>query len=1371
MSTDYRSFANAYVKAMQSKKEKEEKKQVEEYDQPWYLDALDYISRPQRAVTGAIANWTDGDASTTGWQGLKGGISGTEKKDFDDILNNLGWNQAQEGGNYNWLKGRKGNSWYAPDLFDITSFLGNVVFDPLTYTGVGGLVKSGVGGVVRGVAKNVAEDATEKIAGKAVKLGKSVTVKGQNKAIDKLLDDIAQKTVDDTAKLDVIDEFGDVLKTQDDVVDNLNRLQREKSAFVKGELQAGKAFDEIDASYYDNLISENTQALRDFKAATTPLNRDLVQRTYGKQIDDAVKGSRVEGQNSLLNWNIPFTKFEGSIFKKPEWSGLVYRDLPIGAKEATAATEMLQQAFTSVEEANKIKQLSEAKPTGYKNEIKKITEEISKRKDDFLQKSYGKSESQLTTQEFQDLLQRTSNIQTRSLPDSKVLESMNDAVTGKPTFDVAKQLDGYSSKFLRDFSVKGIPKETRKMLDELDHYLNIVETNKGMLPKGLDKNFLEFVSKNVTGSGKNKGKAINSVVQKRIDDLKNSVDFNQYTRYVTPTSKATTIGADTSKFVADAGGTSALRSKLSRNIFNARTLRSQEQNVNNMGDEIVDANNKVVGRRREMERMMVTVKQQAKGLSDKEIRDIIYVVQKDFPDELLDSPIAQKVLDLRVNLKQIKEQYNRIKNSKSQVNVQKAAQMKQQIEDLTNEISKIKGSNKLSFKESILRIANGADGSLTNEEIKRIAEYVSDKSPNKLSVDEFVDDFAQGYTLIETELRNVLKKAEQIEGVAQNMSRVAKEIKRADEASGNAYASRANYFPHVVNRTDQELDELEAAYRDDPEIGALITKSKSNQFAKERKSYQTMAQVDNALAVLQEQQTKFPANSKEFDELQNKIDVVSNLYERDPFTALTKRYYKSIKSNAMRDLQGTLTKNGYIIAKGKDVPKYTATSKRDYYKELNKDEARALGLAEGTMVHREVLDGLERVKDVFTDKGIEKVLRNVEAANNVFKTLTTTVVPSHYWYNFVGLVTNNTMAGVGASSYREAYDLLNARKSGKLTKQQEKIISDMLDKGVLNQTSYSDMLESSFAKADNRADDSGIFTRALRGAENLAQGNKDTIKKIQDARFVPKGATLPLQAYGGYVRAGRATSDVMDNFFRTAHYLDVLAKTKNTKMAADSVRKHLFNYQELTSADRAVRAFVPFWNWTKNNIPLQVEKALKSPKYMATYEKLKDQSTQDLQDDSAIPGYLKGEFLKLGDELYNPRLPIQDLAVLTDPRKAASMTSPFVRSPFELLANHQLYTGKPIDYNKYYGNADSYFDNPEYLARYLTGQTGVGSRFLSGYEGMTNEKDSKNLFDNIQDLLMGRSRNIEDVKNKTEYPTQKKQSSSKSSKNPFKKFE
>ena len=69
-----------------------------------------------------------------------------------------------------------------------------------------------------------------------------------------------------------------------------------------------------------------------------------------------------------------------------------------------------------------------------------------------------------------------------------------------------------------------------------------------------------------------------------------------------------------------------------------------------------------------------------------------------------------------------------------------------------------------------------------------------------------------------------------------------------------------------------------------------------------------------------------------------------------------------------------------------------------------------------------------------------------------------------------------------------------------------------------------------------------------------------------------------------------------EEFSRLAHFSDRLAKGDSPEAAAASVRKYLFDYEELTPFERDVmKGFIPFYTWMRKNIPLQLESIIKSP--------------------------------------------------------------------------------------------------------------------------------------------------------------------------------
>jgi hypothetical protein len=774
----------------------------------------------------------------------------------------------------------------------------------------------------------------------------------------------------------------------------------------------------------------------------------------------------------------------------------------------------------------------------------------------------------------------------------------------------------------------------------------------------------------------------------------------------------TTRNLDQSKFVADAGGASKVGAFLRRsNPFNARTFRSREEATNELANLFVDANNKASGQTREMEKRVAQIKQLAKDLSDEQLKDLISVVQKEFSDKVLDrstkvfkvrtkdgdetefltqkeaddyantlinqgvevdevfqatANTETKLLDLTNGLQVLKEEYNKIKDSKAQANVTRAAELKQQIARLTDEIQQLRSSKTPSFKEAVIRLADGDE-----------------------------------------------KLAEKMKVIARKMEVMLKEANRADELAGNTYDARENYFAHVRNYTEKELAKLVQNFANDPQIGELVSKSTRNKFAKERKSYQTMAEVDNALSALQEQQKAFTRDSEEYLNLQKKIDVLSNLYERDPFTALTKRLKKSIQTNVMRDMQKSFIDNGAIIIAKEGSPKNVPAG----FIELDAKQASALNLPPGTFMNEEVFNGISKVKDIFTSKNMQKLFEGLESLTNIFKTMTTTVIPAHYTYNIIGSYANNFMAEVSNSSYKKAYQLLRANSKGEITKEQKKIIDDMLERGVLNQTSYADFLSSAFT--DNPA-------------------KKNVLQRVED--------WTTNNAYSRFMR--NKVGDPIDNLFRVAHYLDVLEKTRNPKMAADSVRKFLFNYQELTKADRVMKLGIPFWNWTKNNVPLQIEMALTAPRFVVQYERMKEDLQGNILDDPNIPDYVKDGFLRFGDTLYNPRFPLQDLEILSDPRKLASSTNPMFRSPVELFTNQKIFSGGAIDYDMYYNRSDSYFENPQKLLKYLADQTGITGRAYKGFESTLGEEaDKKPWYQDFAELaLTGTTKSVKDLR-------------------------
>lgn len=510
--------------------------------------------------------------------------------------------------------------------------------------------------------------------------------------------------------------------------------------------------------------------------------------------------------------------------------------------------------------------------------------------------------------------------------------------------------------------------------------------------------------------------------------------------------------------------------------------------------------------------------------------------------------------------------------------------------------------------------------------------------------------------------------------VAKQMSATLKRIGDEGVRTGTLDSLKKGYFPHVITNMSDETKALLDKYANDPKLGPLIGKSSNDVFNRERKSFDTFARLDNALAELGNARTKPNLTPEALAEITEKETLLQNLFERDPFEALAKRQAKSVKANAMKDLYGRFSRDG-LIASPEKAAAISDITRNPMMEKLDDKVAKSLGIAPGSFIHKEIAEALRKVDQIFTNDGFQKFIDNMESIQNIWRTGVTSVIPSHYWNNFVGNVFNNALAGVGMKSYNRAGRIIDAHKAGTMTKSQEKVLKMARDNGIMRESFTAD------------------FTRTGQGPENKLGRLETRIRDSKLPKFLRNKAGQPV-----------------DNLTRLAHFIDKLEKTGSSKLAADSVRTHLFNYHEMTGFDKVVRLAVPFWNWMKNNIPLQVEKLAQQPRFYAAYLRAKEKS-QEGADKSNMPAYMQESFFG-NQSMYDPYLPLNDLNGVfgnegLDPlRMALGGLTPAAKIPFEVLLNKNAFTGKTIDYKReYQGGID-----PQAWAKYAASQLGKGGR-------------------------------------------------------------
>lgn len=571
--------------------------------------------------------------------------------------------------------------------------------------------------------------------------------------------------------------------------------------------------------------------------------------------------------------------------------------------------------------------------------------------------------------------------------------------------------------------------------------------------------------------------------------------------------------------------------------------------------------------------------------------------------------------------------------------------------------------NMTQMSRDLNRIKDLAKG-LPEEDLAKIPYIIEGKFPGGKTVSEFfegVDDW------------------EQLTKVADEVKVLFERMKVREQGVGALGEGIKGYFPHVLKKGGLDPEAL-SQLMSDPKFQKYLGRNAANRFAKTRTSFDSFAEWDDAIAKLEE--AAKTATPEEVAQIEEVMQRVSNLFERDPIVAVANRYRRHVRTTAMNQLYQDFRKTG-VLKSASEIGKDGVTGAKGFTK-VSGELSKKLGIKEGSYIHNEVLTGLERMDNLFTDKGMQTFLDNVTSITNIWKGLVTTPIPSHHVNNLIGNLANNAMAGVGLEDYRRAANLLKKLKRGKLSEAERRLVQEAYDKGVLASGNAVDVAD------------------PLRLSRIQGQG---ALAKAEDAVV-----NNPLS------RGMRGVGDSIDDFSRMALYLMGKRTTGSAKHASTLVRQYLYNFGELTNADRAIKTVVPFWSWTKNNLPTQIMEFARQPRFYASYRHL--QRMTDDQSNSAKPDWV-ADYLKIPgmDSYINPRLPMSDLSGLADPvRTGLNMLSPGIKVPFEVGLNKQVFNGAPIDPGKTSAN-DEY--DPARLFGYLLKQTGAPGRVAGMFDPNT----------------------------------------------------
>ena len=334
---------------------------------------------------------------------------------------------------------------------------------------------------------------------------------------------------------------------------------------------------------------------------------------------------------------------------------------------------------------------------------------------------------------------------------------------------------------------------------------------------------------------------------------------------------------------------------------------------------------------------------------------------------------------------------------------------------------------------------------------------------------------------------------------------------------------------------------------------------------------------------------------------------------------------------------------------------------------------RAANGVAGVVFDPHVADVIEQQSRILASpEELNKALKVFDGAQNWWKMWSLGARPAYHFRNMLGNVWNAYLGGLkNPQRYKDAAELQYLAATGKLEgkiidKDVAELFAAARDHGVLGKGQY-------------HAD---IPTEVV---SNLP-GGKDATRLIDKAWKYTGSTNNPL------LQAGFKFGGGIETNARLGLFLDQVAKGASYDDAAKHVKKYLFDYEDLSPVEQSVlKRVVPFYTWSRKNIPLQIEALATQPDKIqkANIARNNIEYGSDKPDQENVPDYIKGAgpvYVGKSKEADVSRvvtlmnyLPLMDVARIIKPQEFVNMMSPYLKAPLEYFTNYDRYRQKEIE--------------------------------------------------------------------------------------------
>lgn len=350
---------------------------------------------------------------------------------------------------------------------------------------------------------------------------------------------------------------------------------------------------------------------------------------------------------------------------------------------------------------------------------------------------------------------------------------------------------------------------------------------------------------------------------------------------------------------------------------------------------------------------------------------------------------------------------------------------------------------------------------------------------------------------------------------------------------------------------------------------------------------------------------------------------------------------------------------------------------------------------------------LDRYQKVNADEGTKAFLRAYDTIQGTWKKLAL-FSPGFHMRNAAGALWNNYLSGMNPAQLVTHTVTASNEVKNAMRGKESQLFKEYRSQG-LGSTGLSQVEYGSRTTAPEKAIEKTVTNRSLSGGKKLVTGLKPQ----------------------NWFDSSRNVGDAVDQVNRFALYKWAReVKKMSPEEAAAKVKETQFDYTNLTPFEQKSRRLIPFYSWSRNNIPFQIKKFIEDPSKFANLNKVR-LNAQDAVglDENNMPGFMKESFAipvsgsNGKGKMLGLNLPASDLTKLSNPLKLVTDSiTPLIKTPIELAANYNLFKGKPIE--KFQGEQKKFIGDigipakAAYALEQGTGQIGRGlSQYLQKQDG------------------------------------------------------